>query len=409
MTFRRQPSSFKLQTQEHGRHHSNAPCVTILLETSTEYGRGILRGIGKYVSLHGPWAVRLLPGHLQQFLPSPRFWGADGIITRIRSPRIEQIIRATALPFVASDLSERTLKGDSIFGRIVTDGYAIGRIGAEHLFELGLRHYAFCGFHGCMWSYRREQAFVDFLRARGFQSLTYRLHPTTWLQRTHWIDLWKDEQPALAAWLKTLPLSIGVMVCNDVCGIQLLQVCSEVGLRVPDDIAVLGVDNDEMVTALANPPLSSIALDLEKAGYEAAHILDALMSHRSIEAFEARVYPAYVAARQSTGFIAQEDPIVARALQTIRDEARHGIGVVDVIDKVGVSRRTLERRFSKAVGRTVHAEIARRQLELAKRMLVQTDMTSEAIARSVGFGTVETFNRAFRRSTSLSPQRFRRH
>jgi LacI family transcriptional regulator len=178
---------------------------------------------------------------------------------------------------------------------------------------------------------------------------------------------------------------------------------------VPDDVAVVGVDNDELMCELSSPPLSSVALDLERAGYEAARLLDSLMSRRVNGEPLVQVEPLYIATRQSSDVIAQSDPCIATALRFIKDHAGQPIDVSYVVEEVGVSRRTLERRFVHAVGRSVLAEVTRCRLERAKRLLLETDLPSQRVAAAAGFGSVKTFNRLFRRSTSISPQRFRQN
>jgi len=198
------------------------------------------------------------------------------------------------------------------------------------------------------------------------------------------------------------------MACNDACGREVLQACAEAGLRVPDEVAVIGVDNDEMMCELSNPPLSSVALDLERAGYEAARLLDALMSGQTDEEPAVWVRPTQVATRRSSDVIAQEDSLVARALQTIRENARRTISVSDVVDELRISRRTLERRFFRAIGRTVLSEIMRCRLQHAKQLLLETNLPCHQVAGEAGFGSLKTFNRAFSRKEGTTPQSFRR-
>lgn len=382
--------------------------VALLLETSAEYGRGLLRGIMRYSQLHGPWSLYVSPGHLEQALPRAKSWTGAGIIARIHSPEMAKLIRATGLPFVASSLDESRSSGrGDKFGEIRTDSETIGRMAAAHLVERNLRHFAFCGFVGCAWSLRREEAFSQYLSEQGLDCQTHQIELANWMQRPNWIESWEHEQPILVAWLKSIPKPVGLMACNDVCGREVLQACATARLRVPDDVAVVGVDNDVMMCELSNPPLSSIALDLDKAGYEAARVLDGLMSGHLTGGHVVNVEPVYVAIRQSSDVIAQDDPTVADALRFIKTYAGQAIGVPDVVDQVGVSRRTLERRFFRALGRSINSEITQYRLERAKRLLLETDLPSHRVAAAAGFGSIKTFNRVFRRAASVSPQRFR--
>jgi LacI family transcriptional regulator len=384
------------------------PRVALLLETSTEFGRGLLRGIVRYSRLQGPWSLYVAPGHLEQALPKAKSWNGSGIIARMRSPEMAKQIRATGLPFVASSLDEfRSPRRGDKFGEIWTNSAGIGEMAASHLIERSLRHFAFCGFHGSAWSARREEAFARYLSDRGFPCQAHRIELGNWLHWPNWIEVWEQEQRILLAWLKSLPRPVGVMACNDICGREVLQACAAAGLRVPDDVAVVGVDNDELMCELSNPPLSSIALDVEKAGYEAARLLDSLMSGHLLEERIVQVEPVYVVTRQSSEIMAPDDPCVASALQFIKTHAGQPIDVSHVVEQAGVSRRTLERRFVRALGRSINSEITQYRVERAKKLLLETDLPSSRVAAGAGFGTIKTFNRVFRRAAGVSPQRFR--
>ncbi len=392
------------------RRGPRAPRVALLLETSTEYGRGLLRGILRYSRLHGPWSIHVSPGHLRQILPHASSWKGSGLIARVGSAEVEQLIHSVHVPCVISRLaeSESLLEIEGI-GEIRSDCQPIARMAAAHLLEVGFRQFAFCGFTNCWWSTAREKTFFQFARDRGFGCSIHRIARTSWMHRPDWIQRWQREQPLMIRWLKSLPKPVGLMACNDVCGFEVLQACAAGGLRVPDEVAVIGVDNDEMMCELADPPLSSVALDVEHAGYQAAALLDAMMRGRAPNGRSVLVRPTHLAVRLSTDVIVQEDKLVARALQFIRDHARHNLSVNDVREDVGVSRRTLERRFFAALRRTVLEEITRCHLERAKRLLLESDLPCGHVAVEAGFGSLNTFNRAFVRQEGITPQHFRRN
>jgi LacI family transcriptional regulator len=384
--------------------------VALLLETSTEYGRGLLRGIVKYARLHGPWSVYISPGHLEQVLPKAKSWAGTGIIARIHSSQMAEMIRATGLPVVASSLEEMTWdqpQGD--FCEIRTDSPGIARMAAQHLMEQGLRHFGFCGFGSCQWSSRREHAFTQCLTDAGFACHQQNIQFANWIQRPDWIQTSEHERPIVEEWLKSVPKPVGVMACNDACGREVLQACATAGLRVPDDVAVVGVDNDELLCELADPPLSSIALSLEQAGYEAATVLDAMMSGQPEHQETVLVRPATVVARRSSEVIAQDDGLVVSALRFIRDHAGQPIGVPDVVDELRVCRRTMERRFIRAMGRSILAEITRCRLDRAKRLLIETDLPVHRVATSSGFTNTRSFNRTFWREEGRTATAFRSH
>jgi LacI family transcriptional regulator len=229
----------------------------------------------------------------------------------------------------------------------------------------------------------------------------------SWIQQPHWLDTWRHEQPGIVSWLRSLPKPTGLMACNDVCGRQVLQACVTAELRVPDDIAVIGVDNDELICELSDPPLSSVALDVERAGYESAQLLDGLMSGRIEKGYVVHVEPTHVVTRRSSDVIAQDDRLMVNALRFIRDHFAQGITVSDVAEEGGTSRRTLERHFSTAIGRSILSEIARCRIERAKELLLETEVSCYRVSSEVGFNSLKTFNRTFYRREAVTPQGFR--
>jgi LacI family transcriptional regulator len=387
---------------------TRVPRVALLLESSTEYGRGLLRGIVRYSRLHGPWALSMMPGHLEQTLPTAGTWDGDGIIGRIRTPAMARAVLSSGLPFVASFLDEFTLPGDRRrYCQIRANSASIARIASTHLLERGLRQFGFCGFDDCPWSALREDVFAQCLDAKGFSCARYRIRSSPWMRQREWIRSWKHEQPPLSRWLMSLSKPVGIMACNDACGREVLEVCGAAQLSVPDEVAVIGVDNDELLCELSAPPLSSVALDLENAGYEAGRLLDSLMKGKLRHGRVVVVEPVLVHTRRSTDVIAADNVAVVKALRLIRDHAGRSINVGDVVDAVGTSRRTLERRFQEAAGRSILSEIARCRLERAKSLLLETELPCFRLGLEAGFSSTKAFNRAFRQAQGVSPKMFR--
>ncbi len=388
---------------------TQVPQVALLLETSTEYGRGLLRGIMRFSRLHGPWSLCVAPGHFDQALPKAKSWKGNGIIARISSREMEARIGATGLPFVASSLLESSaLLRVGRYGEIRTNSVEIGRMGAFHLIDAGLHHFAFCGFGSCNWSTDRETSFCETLQSRSRTCSTHHITSANWRQRHDWIKRWERERPIMASWLRSLPKPVGVMACNDACGRDVLQVCASEGLRVPDEVAVIGVDNDEMLCELSSPPLSSIALDLDKAGYESARLLNDLMTGTANGKERlVQVEPTRVVTRRSSDVSVADDVLVAAALSFIRDHVKQTLSVDQIAEELRVSRRTIERRFLRSVGRTILSEIIRNQLRRAKQLLTETDLPCHAIGVESGFGSLKSFTRSFKQNEGTTPQAFR--
>jgi LacI family transcriptional regulator len=372
------------------------PAVALLIETSNAYARGLLAGIVRYArELHPAWSIRLVEQGRGD--PPPawlRTWRGDGIVARIETPRIAEAVTETGLPVV--DVSAaRHVPG---VPWVETDDSAIANLAATHLLERGFRHFAFCGEPGFNWSKWREVAFVRLLAEQGHDCAVF--IPGTNRRQT-------TEREALAAWIAGLPKPVGVMACYDIKAQQLLDACRDAGAAVPDEVAVIGVDNDELLCELSFPPLSSVIPDSRRAGYEAARLLDRLMAGSRVPAEPVLVPPLGVATRQSTDVLAIEDRDIAQAVRFIREHACDGISVGDVLRVVPLSRRAFEKRFLDRLGRTPHQEILRLKIVRAEQLLAETDLNLASIAERTGFRHAEYLSVAFKRATGRTPGRHR--
>ncbi len=379
--------------------------VALLIETARGYGRQVLRGIVDYANHHGQWSFYVTPGDFEQALPEMKRWDGTGIIARIMSPPLARAIAATGLPTIALDLPEERSNPDGPFhgfSELATDSFAAAKMAAEHLLSKGFKHYAFVGTPGHVWSDRREKAFCERITAAGFAPRAFRT--TRRKRKLHWAV----EQEALAKWLRALPKPIGLMACNDDRGREVLEACRAAQIEVPEEIAVIGVDNDSLLCDLASPPLSSVALNAERAGFEAAELLDKLMSGRVSAPQRIVVDPLYIVNRHSTNIVALDDADVATAMRFIRDHSGQPVRVHEVAEAVGLSRRMLEIRFRSALGRSLNDEIQRVHLEMAKRLLTETDWPMEKVALASGYNGASYLSVLFQRFLKLNPTEYRR-
>ena len=212
----------------------------------------------------------------------------------------------------------------------------------------------------------------------------------------------------MAAWLRSLPKPVGVMACNDDCGRHVIEACKLANLAVPDDVGVLGADNDEVVCGLTDPPMSSVAIHFERAGYEAALVLFRQLRGRRRVPNKIMVHASHVIARRSTDFTAGSNPHVTKALQFIRDHARENVMVAEVSRAAGLSRRALEIRFRQEIGCSIRQHIRRIRTDQIVRLLVETDLPIGQIAETLGFADIQHFARYFRAGKQTSPLAFRR-
>jgi LacI family transcriptional regulator len=381
------------------------PRVALLVESSRAYGRGLLHGIAEYVRLHGPWSIYLAERGLGEAPPAwLRGWTGDGVIARIENRRIANAVRDLALPTV--DL--RGLLTDLGVPLIITEDRAVAEVAFEHFLERGFRHFAFCGFPGADYSDARSRCFARSVEEAGFACQVYRPsrlpHASGTEVREQWGTMTEGE---VSRWIERLPRPVGVMACNDIRAQQVLTACRTIGVAVPDEVAVLGVDNDEVLCDLADPPLSSVIPDTHRIGYEAASRLERMMRGEPPPEPMTVIPPLGVVTRRSTDVLAVDDRALSRAARFIREHACEGITVEDVLAGVPLSRSVFERRFAKVFGRTPKAEIVRTQLHRVMQLLAETDLALKQVAAKAGFQHPEYMSAAFKKRTGLTPGEYR--
>jgi LacI family transcriptional regulator len=375
------------------------PHVLLLIETSVAYGRGLVEGIARYALENGPWSVQFEGRGLDSLPPKwLKNWRGDGIISRTISLKTARLLRATHLPVVE-------MHGSSKIGvsQVRVDFDMVVRMATDHLLSSGLRHFAYftCGQSDAV----KEQyaAFRSALESRGFG---FHAYPAPVVKEIvpHWDERWR---PNVAKWVRTLPRPVGVFTPADSHAVRLLDVCRELNVAVPEELALLGMGNDPVICETLRPTLSSLDLNAARIGYEAARLLDRKMAGRQSNDV-VRVPPSHVAVRQSTDLMVMDDADMVRAMQFVREFACTGIDISRVAEEVGLSLSVLQRRFHKYLGRTPKSEIMRVQIEHAKRLLSQTDRSCESVAKKSGFTSLTSFTRAFHRETGTTPNAYRR-
>lgn len=378
---------------------SESRSVALLVETSNAYARGLLEGIVDYVRHHESWSIYLPEQERGGKPPSwLNRWDGHGIIARVENEDIATVMKRIGLPVV--DVSAARHLPDIPW--VETDDEAIARLAAEHLIGRGFRNLAFCGDARFNWSIWREEVFRKCVDEHAG---SYFLHETK--DESGKRTSWNQEKRSLERWLKSLPKPTGIMACYDIQAQKILDVCRENDIAVPEEIAVIGVDNDELICGLADPPITSIACDTYQTGYEAAALLDRMMSGEAVGSETIRVKPLGIEQRQSTDVLAIDDPELAVAVRFIRENATSGINVNDVLRVVPLSRRVFENRFRKLIGRSPHEEIARLRIEKAKQLLTETDLKLTKVAELSGFQHDEYLTVAFKKLVGIPPSQFR--
>jgi LacI family transcriptional regulator len=350
---------------------------------------------------HGPWSVFLELRGLDSSVPRwLRSWHGDGILARTASAAMDKAIEATGLPAV--ELRASKLPHHRPF--VGVDNLELGQAVASHFVDNGFSNFAVFDVATETYFEERRDGFRRFVEGLGRSCHTYHAgrggeHPTDW----------ERHQAAVADWVVSLPKPVGILACTDQLGFWLLDACRRAGIAVPEEVAVVGVENDETLCQMATPRLSSVAFDGGRVGYQAAALLDRLMAGEPPPSEPLVVAPRGIVTRQSSDIVAIADREVSAALRIIREHACHGLAVSEVVDQIGISRTALERRMKAAIGRTPGEEIVRVRFARVKALLIETDLTLAAIADRCGIEHPQYMAEAFKKQFGMTPGVFRSH
>jgi len=378
----------------------------VIQETSVQPGRDKLTGIFNYAHLYGPWNLHLVHGRSGERKPTVvNDWkGYDGIIAGQMMLGLADLLKKTRIPIVLIDPLDETILPGSPFSKLsctLDDSESVGRIAADYFLARGYQHFAFVGDPlNRNWSRLRGESFARQLAQAG---RTCHVYPTP-------ADVDETSEPhgPLGAWLKALPKPTALLAAMDSRAHQVTEVCARAGLRVPQDVAVLGVDNDELLCNGSIPTLSSIRRDTETCGFMAARMLDRLMRRETRKREIFRYGARDVVTRGSTQSAAvAADPLVSRAREFIRINAGAGIGVPDIVRHLNVSRRHVETRFRTACGHSLLEEIQEARLERVERLLRETDLPLTEVCTRCGYRTDVHLRRIFKRRYGCSMRDYR--
>lgn len=374
--------------------------VALIVETSMAYGRGILTGVSNYMTAHEPWSIYVDQRGMSD--PPPTWladWNGHGIIMRAQTKRVAKVVADLGVPAVDTQHQIQELHVPSV----ITDHDAVARMAAGHLLDRHFRHFAFVGVERALWSKLRRNAFVECLRKKNLTCHVY-----SPISRRRFVESWEGGQQDLAEWLQELPKPLGVFAAHDLRALCVLDACRRVGLLVPEQVAVIGVDNDETLCNLADPPLTSVKIDFEYIGYESAAMLDRLMQGKAPPKSPLAVKPQSVVTRRSTDVVAINDSITAQAVRYIHQHACNGISVQEVADHCAVSRRLIERSFAQFLGSSPHQQIVRAKLTRVKQLLAETDYSLDTIATKSGLSHAAYLSAMFKKELGQTPGEFRR-
>jgi LacI family transcriptional regulator len=376
--------------------------IGLAMTRKLAYYRNVLRGISAFAVSHPEWRFVTL-GEDPTRTTRAALKHVEGVIVGVHTREWCKLLSQSGVNFV----NIACLVPGLPIPRVGVNNQLIGQTAVRHFQERGLRSFGFVGHQHSLYSLEREAAFRAAVEAAGHALAVYHSSSPHWFDEADSVGLMNDSR--FQRWLRALPRPTGILAPNDLWGIELTEVCRDVGLRVPEDIAVLGVDDDDLYCLISRPPLSSIAIPAQAIGERAAALMNRLIDQpERCPAHDVLLPPGDVVVRRSTDLVAHDDPDVVAAIRFIRENAHRPLRVSDVLREVPVSRRWIERRIVEAIGLTLGAEIRRAHLERAQRLLLDTTLPIAQIARHSGYTDLRQLEAAFRRELGATPSQYRR-
>ncbi len=375
------------------------PRVLLLMGTSHGYGRLLIDGITQYLYEHGCNVDFELRGHLEPIPPWVKNWRGDGIIVRHNAAKTFELLERMKIPYIRLNCPDHPSDID-------VDEDALGELAVRHFMERGVQNFAFFSQCDHYWTQRRCDGFLRQVHRVGKECSVF-VRPSA---DTAPFLTWEPKlQAKLIRWLHELPKPVGLLASYDFHARQVMEVCQSEGIAIPNEISVLGINNEEWFCRIQNPPLSSIIQNGLRAGYEAARLLCLKMEGKPLPPLPVLFPPIGVETRISTDLIAVQDEDAAEALRFIRREGTNGISIDEIVEHIGLSRRTLERKYRQEFGRTLGEDLMRIKIERAKTMLRETDFPIGNIAIQLGFCSHAYFIHVFRQISGVTPTEFRKN
>lgn len=379
--------------QKHRRPAAKVWKIGLLLSEKAEYGRGILRGIANFAKDYPDWHFRVEPPD-GTGLKALKPWQPDGMIVMLNRKELTPKLLAFDVPLI----TVCKLPGVTETLLVQSDDQVVGRLAAEHLLDRKASTYGYVGLAQGEWVEVRGKAFADTIKKSGASCQFFRRmgrEPN------------RSDLMALRKWLEKCPKPLAIMACNDHCGRVVLETCRDAHLQIPDDVAVLGVDDEDPLSRLVWPGLSSITLATAQIGQNAASLLNKLLQGQSVPKAPLFLAPLGIAVRGSTRQLALDDPILTRVISAIHEGVATPLSVPDLLKLVPISRISLERRFRRILGRTPLQEIRRVRIAQARQLLASTQLPLKAIAERCGYSGPSRLIEAFHQETGQSPSSYR--
>lgn len=377
--------------------------IIFLSDFTESFAYQLLKGILAYSKETQPWAVCKMPQEyklkygINGIINWAKHWQADAIIGQFSDHDPVELFAEHQIVAVAQDYMSRFTS----IPNITSDYYLTGQMAAEFFINKGFSNFAFYGFNNTVWSKERLQGFQTTILQKGFTNFYEYQHED--IQ-----DLWYYDSVSLASWLKSLPKTTALFACDDNQGKKITEVCRINGIKIPDDIIVLGVDNDEMTCTLSDPPLSSIQLNISKAGYDLARALDLQINQQIPIIKDICITPVSIINRASTDILSIDSPHILTAIRYIQNNVSKKLSVDEIVKQVPLSRRLLEIKFKATVNKTIYEYILFSKIECMANLLINTGDSVIDITAKVGLGDTKNVARIFKSVKGCTPTDFRK-
>ena len=377
--------------------------IALLFNANKVHDRQVVEGIGQYIQASQCMWDIFVEDEFIYHTNTINQLSIDGIIADFDDPKTVELLQHTLIPTIAVGSSYKQVDFYPHFPYVATDNAALVEMALSHLQEKGLSQFAFYGLQVNThkhWSIERRDAFVELMEKNHYPIYLYegvQVHAQNWL----------EEQQKLIVWLKSLPSHTGIIAVTDARARHLLQACEYSKIAVPEELCVIGIDNEELIQYLSRVSLSSVEQGAREIGYQAAKLLHKLLNGQKAPSTPILIPPITVHTRNSTDYRSLSDPLVIQAMHYIRHRACHGIKVEQVLDHLEISRSNLEQRFKNEMDRTIHQVIHEEKIARAKNLLEQTDISIQEIADICGYPSVQYFYSVFKKEFEMTPKEFR--
>lgn len=377
--------------------------LIILSDFTESFAHKLLKGIIEYSRGREPWTVCKMPPSYKEregiegVVKWAKQWNADAIIGQFSQNDDISLFRKNGIIALAQDYE---IRFDDI-PNITSEYFLTGAIAADFFIGRGFRNFAFFGYDNSVWSHERGTGFRKRVEDAGYGGSFY-----SW-ERQSLHSIWYYDQEQISGWIRTLPLPLALFACDDTQANKILETCRILKLSVPEDMAVLGVDNDELTCPLAYPSLSSIDCNIVKAGYDCAELIDRMTADPSYPFHDIVISPSSIINRQSTDVYSTDDPYIREAINFIHNNIQRNINVEDVLAHVPISRRLLESRFRRVTNTSIYQYIKKMRIEKFAQLLISTDDPVSTIADRLDYAGHRNMSRTFKSVKGCTPEEFR--